>query len=263
MTERGPLPSLPARVRLGLGGALGRKHLLVLIVAVSIALAACGDDGDSNGSASSDAEDAVHTVPQLEPVVRDLVDAYNEGSDAGVDVMVEPEQDAVQAATQGRPAVLPGSWLEDADTDSMAIGRNLAIIAVPAGNPGQVRDVTAFSMDSGLDTRVCGIDSQYGNLGSLVLERGGVPPDGANVSSGCDADALARVASGDLDAALVFRGVVEVPEGVEIVNIPDDRNLVIDISYAPVASDGTASAFGDFLGSDTAKQILTQQGLLP
>jgi Bacterial extracellular solute-binding protein len=178
-------------------------------------------------------------------------------------VTVEPEQDAVQAASQGRPAVLPGPWLEDADTDSMAIGRNLAIIAVPAGDSGQARDVTAFSSDSGLDTQVCGIDSPYGNLGSLVLENGGVQPDVAQVSSGCDADALARVASGDLDAALVFRGLVEVSEGMEIVNIPEDQNLVIDIGYAPVASDGAASVFGDFLGSDTAKQILTHQGLLP
>jgi molybdate transport system substrate-binding protein len=263
MTSRAPLRSPLAWVRLGLGGALGRRHLLIPIVAVSVALAACGDDGDSNGSASSDGEGVVHTVPQLEPVVRDLVDAYNEGSDAGVDVTVEPEQDAVQAASEGRAAVLPGPWLEDADTDSTAIGRNLAIIAVPAGNPEQVRDVTAFSPDSGLDTQVCGIDSPYGNLGSLVLERGGVQPDLAQVSTGCDADALARVASGDLDAALVFRGLVEVPEGVEIVNIPEDRNLVIDINYAPVTSDGAASAFGDFLASDIAKQILTQQGLLP
>jgi molybdate transport system substrate-binding protein len=263
MTAPWPLPSLLARVRLGLGGALGRRHLLVLIVAVSLALAACGDDGDSNGSASSEAEGTVHTVPQLEPVVRDLVDAYNEGPDPRVDVTVEPEEDAVQAASQGRPAVLPGSWLEDADTDSKAIGRNLAIIAVPAGNPEHVKDVTAFSADSGLDTQVCAVDTAYGNFGSLVLERSGVQPDLAVVSSGCDADALARVASGDLDAALVFRGLVEVPAGVEVVNIPDDRNLVIDISYAPVASDGPASAFGDFLASDTAKQILTQQGLLP
>ena len=242
------------------GGTLGRRQLLALIVAASVALAACGGGDDSTGSADSD---TVHTAPQLEPVVRDLVDAYNTESDTGVDVAVESEQDVVQAVSDGRAAVVPGPWLDGVDADTVGIGRNLAIIAVPAGNPKAVADVSAFSPDSGLNTEVCAPDSSYGNLGSLVLERGGVQADLAQISSGCDADALTRVASGQLDAALVFRGFVEVPEGVEVVNIPDDKNLVIDVRYAPMADDASAGSFAEFLSTDTAKQILTQQGLLP
>jgi hypothetical protein len=243
---------------------LGRRHLLALIVAASVAVAACGGDDDSSGSAGSETGDAtVHTAPQLEPVVRDLIDAYNTESDAGVEVAVEPEQDVVQAVSDGGAAVVPGPWLEGVDAETVGIGRNLAIIAVPAGNPEGVTDVSAFSPSSGLNTEVCAPDSAYGNLGSLVLERGGIQPDLAQISSGCDADALTRVASGQLDAALVFRGLVQIPQGAEVVNIPDDKNLVIDVRYAPMADDTGAGSFAEFLASDTAKQILTQQGLLP
>ena len=245
-----------------------RTHLLAPVVVAAVALAACGgDDGDSTDNASSGAEGAatIHTVSELEPVVTELIQSYGGASGAGLELTVAPESEVVQAVSQGAPAIVPGPFLGDTDTDSVVIGRNLAIIAVPAGNPGQVTSADAFAPGSALDTAICGADSAYGNLATLVLERMGVTPDPARVGVGCDADAVAQVASGDLDAALVFRSFLEIPEGVEVVNIPEEQNLVIDIRYAPVGgTEGSdTDSFAEFLQSDQATQILTHDGLLP
>jgi molybdate transport system substrate-binding protein len=171
----------------------------------------------------------------------------------------------VDAVSQGTPAIVPSPYLGSVDSDSVVIGRNLAMIAVPAGNPGQVSGLDAFAADAALDTAICGADSPYGNLATLVLEREGVTPDPARVGVGCDADAVAQVARGDLDAALVFRSFLEIPGGVEVINIPDDQNLVIDIRYAPVgdAEDSETGSFPEFLKSDQATDILTHEGFLP
>ena len=245
---------------------MGRRRFLALGVILLVTLFACGgDDGDAGGARNPGGRGGaatVHTVPELEPVVRALVDAYNGASGAGVRLVVGPQPSTAQAAAEGRPAILPGPWLTVVNADSVAIGRNLAIIAVPAGNPRQVTGVGAFARDSGLNTAVCAVDSPYGNFGSIVLARGGVQPDPARVSQGCDADALARVARGELDAALVFRSFLQIPGGVEVVNIPEGQNLVIDVRYAPV-SGNTPGSFEAFLTSEPAKQVLTRHALLP
>jgi Bacterial extracellular solute-binding protein len=245
---------------------VGRRNLLALAVLTAVVLSACGgdDDGaDAPGSQGGGAIASVHTVPQLEPVVRGLVDAYNQASGAGVDLAIGSPSEVVYAVSQGIPAILPGAWLGGVDAQSAVIGRNLAIITVPAGNAPQVTGVIAFAVGSGLDTAMCGADSPFGNFAALVVANGGVQPDLARVSAGCDADAVARVARGELDAALVFRASIPIPDGVEVVTIPDAQNVVIDIRYAPAGDGQEAGSFAQFLLSDPAKQVLAQQGFLP
>jgi molybdate transport system substrate-binding protein len=247
---------------------MGRTHLLAPIVVTAVALAACGDDGNTTDNASSGSQQgvaAIQTVPELEPVVSDLVESYTNASGAELELTVAPRDEVVDAVSQGTPAIVPSPYLGSVDSDSVVIGRNLAMIAVPAGNPGQVSGLDAFAADAALDTAICGADSPYGNLATLVLEREGVTPDPARVGVGCDADAVAQVARGDLDAALVFRSFLEIPGGVEVINIPDDQNLVIDIRYAPVgdAEDSETGSFPEFLKSDQATDILTHEGFLP
>jgi Bacterial extracellular solute-binding protein len=245
---------------------VGRRDLLALVAVAVLALVACGDDDDTGGGSeaqSGDAIAAVHTVAPLEPVVSELVTTYNETSDGGIELAVEAPDVAVQAVSQGMPAILPGLWLDGVGAEGVVIGRNLAIITVPAGNPAQVTDVDAFAPDSGLDTQICGANTSAGNVATRVLLLGGVAPDPRRIVEGCDADAVARVASGELDAALVFRGNVEIHEGVELVNIPEDRNVVIDVEYAPAVSNASTDSFQSFLESDAATQILSQHGLLP
>jgi ABC-type molybdate transport system substrate-binding protein len=238
-----------------------RKDLLALAAVAVVALAACGDDdGDTAGSAAGD---TIRTAAPLEPVVTELVDAYNEASGPGIELAVAPPDEAVEAVSQGTPAILPSAWLEGADTDSLVIGRNLAIIAVPVGNPAQVTGVDAFAPDSGLETMICGASSPAGNLAATVLSLGGVAADPARIGEGCDTDAAARVARGELDAALVFRGDTPIPQRVEVISIPDDQNLVLDVEYAPATADPSTDSFQGFLESDAATQILSQHGFLP
>jgi hypothetical protein len=241
---------------------MGRMKLLALAAVAAVAMAACSDDdGDSAGSSGE--IDAISTATPLEPVVTELVDAYNETSDVGIELAVTPQNEAVDGVSEGTPAILPTPWLSGTDADSVVIGRTLAIIAVPAGNPAQVNGVDAFAPDSGLDTMICGANTPAGNIAAQVLSLGGVQTDPARIDEGCDADAVARVARGELDAALVFRGNVPIPEGVEFITIPDDQNVVIDFAYAPAADDASRESFQGFLESDTATQILSRHGLLP
>jgi ABC-type molybdate transport system substrate-binding protein len=231
------------------------------------------DDGDSNGSAGSGYRVAssatgggvatVHTAADLEPVARELVDAYNETSDAPVELVVTPPNQAIKAISQGAPGIIGGSGLAGVDVHSVAIGRSLAIIAVPAGNPADVTGVEAFSPGSGLETAICGANTPVGNFAVLVLALGGVRLDPSRAAEGCGAEALASVGRGEVDAALACQSYVPVPENVEVVNIPDDQNIVIDIRYAPADDDPSADSFQGFLASDPAKQILSEQGFLP
>jgi hypothetical protein len=245
---------------------VGRRNLLALTVLAAVALAACGDDdggADAPASRGGDVTAEVHTVPQLEPVVRVLVDAYNQASGAGVELVIGSPAEVAYAVSQGIPAILPGAWLGSVNAKSAVIGRNLAIIAVPAGNASQVTGVNAFAVGSGLDTTMCGADSPVGNFAALVVARGGVVPDLTRVSAGCDANAVARVAGGELDAALVFRASVPIPAGAEVVTIPDAQNVVIDIRYVSTGDGQGAGSYAQFLQSDPARQILAQQGFLP
>jgi molybdate transport system substrate-binding protein len=247
-----------------------RVSLLALCVAAALAASACGgDDGGSGGSAGS-ADDtaprglaAIHTVDALEPLVQGLADAYNANSDAPVSVKVVAPEQAIQAVTTGNAGILPAAWMTTLDAESTAIGRNLAVIAVPTGNPSQVSGLDAFADDSGLDTAVCGPDSPYGNLAADILMRAAVQLDPAQVGTDCGADAVARVAGGELDAALTFRAFVPIPPEVELVDVPEAQNIVLDIRYSPASGTPTSGSFEEFLTSDAAAQVLSESGFLP
>jgi len=247
-----------------------RRSLLALCVAAALAASACGGGGGGSGGSAGSADDAtgeglatIHTVAALEPLARGLADAYNATSDAPVSVKVEAQEQAIQAVSTGNAGILPGAWLGDVDAGNTAIGRNLAIIAVPTGNPSHVSGLDAFADDSGLDTAVCGPDSPYGNLAAAIVTRAGVDLDPAQVGTDCDADAVTRVAGGELDAALVFRAFVAVPPDVELVDLPEDQNLMLDVRYVPTSGTPSSGSFEAFLASDAAAQVLTELGFLP
>lgn len=239
----------------------------VLLVGV-ITLAACGDDGDETSlpSPAPGSAGVIQTVAPLEPMANGLVDAYEEENPgAGLSVTTVPPQQAQQAVTDGAGslAILPTTMLGDADVDSTVVGRTLMVIAVPQGNPLQVTELDAFAAGSGLRARACAPATQSGNFAAVVLTQAGVVPEDDTVGSGCAAEAVGQVATGELDAALVFRSAVDAPSGIEMVAVPDEQNLIIEIAYAQLADDERTRAFVEFLGTDRAKEVLTAAGYLP
>jgi ABC-type molybdate transport system substrate-binding protein len=244
-----------------------RTKLLVVAVIAAAAVAACSDDDEAPSDPGPESGDAgsIHTVAELEEVTTLVRDAYEDEADTRLDIAVSPRNQVVQAVSEGTPslAILPGPWLEGVDVDSAQLGRVLAVITVPEGNPGGVTGVDAFSPEAGLETAICGPDSPFGNFAALVVRLGGVQPAADRVGSGCEAEAVGQVAGGELDAAFLFRNAVEMPDGVEVINIPEEQNLVIDISYVPVGDDETTRDFVTFLESDRAVEILTRAGYLP
>jgi molybdate transport system substrate-binding protein len=247
---------------------LRRIRLFVTILIAGVAVAACADDDEA--APASDPEvgsgASVHTVPQLEDIVTRLRDAFgDDNQDTELSVTVGPQNQVTEAMSEDSAsmAVLPGPALDDPDADAAVLGRNLAIITVPEGNPAGVTGVDAFAAGAGAQTAICGADSMFGNFAAIVVRLGGVEPDRDRVSAGCEGEAVGRVASGELDAALVFRNGVEIPEGVEVIDIPEEQNLVIDIHYVKPDGDEVIRDFAAFLESDRAVMILTQQGYLP
>jgi len=249
-----------------------RMRLLALGVAAALAVSACGgDDSDDGGGGSAGSVDdtagqglaTINTVAELEPLAQGLVDAYNATSSAPVSVKVQAEEQAIEAVATGNPGILPAAWLQGVTAESTDIGRNLAVIAVPTGNPSEVSGLDAFTNDSDLDTAVCGPDSPFGNLAADIVMRAGLELDPDKVGTDCEADAVARVAGGELDAALIYRAYVAIPPEVELVDVPADQNIVLDVRYLPTSDVPNSGSFEEFLASDAAAQVLTEQGFLP
>jgi hypothetical protein len=163
------------------------------------------------------------------------------------------------ALLQGAPAILPTAAPSGSGSNSLAFGRNLTVIVVSEGNPGRVTGVDAFDPDAGLRTAICGADHRLGNLAALVVRARGIEPDPAEVGSGCEVDALVRVAARELDAALVFRSGLEIPGGVVVINVPDKE---IHFGYVPLGGANPGS-FAQFLQSGRAKEILRSRGTCP
>lgn len=248
-----------------------RSAVSMVAAVVVLVLGACGSDDKAAPPASSSRDPntvVVSAALLLQPVVDEIVEAYrSDHPDVPFEVTGHGEAIITDSIVAREPdvAILPAAWLEPVrdglPTGAVgAFGRSLAVIAVPAGN---VTGTNAFAAGSGLRTAVCAGLTRFGNLGTIVLSKSGVTPDPDTVGEGCEADALQQVAEGRLDAALVFRGGLTVPAGVELLDIDESQNLILDLSFAVISESPNAIDFGAFLDSDTVQQVLAAHGYLP
>jgi ABC-type molybdate transport system substrate-binding protein len=240
--------------------------LMVVVVVAALLAGACGDDSGSDSPAEGTTGLSVYTSDSLEEVTNALTAAFEEENpDEGVEVVVNEQAAMTGAITSALAdvAIVPDLWLDTLsdDLEAGSAGQALAVIAVPAGDPDGIT-LEDFAADADATTAICGETTGVGNFSVLVLQNAGVTPDLESVSEGCEQDSLQQIADGELDAALMFRANLDVPDGVELLDIDEDVNVIFDISYVVPGDSDAAKAFGDFMESDTAQTILEDHGYL-
>jgi molybdate transport system substrate-binding protein len=242
------------------------RSVVAVGVLAGLALASCSSGGGSSDSSSADPNTVSLVVaPAQEAVAKKLGAAYEKANPGKKVTVASMDQSGIQAAMSDKSAgvaFVPSGWLGGTRATG-TLGRNLIVIAVPSSNPGNVAGLSAFG-DNQLRTSVCGVETILGDFTLAILRQAKVTPRSSAISTSadCPEKAMSALAGGQLDAAVMFRNNVTVPNGVKTIAVPDRQNLVIPVQYV-VIQQGEASRFGTFLASEPARRILTDNGYLP
>lgn len=261
-----------------------RRLPAVLLCAALVGAAACGDDDSSDTTAAAD-ETSDGTTSGLDGTITvfaaaSLTDAFGEAAEAfeeaNPDVTVELNLAGSSALREQILAGAPADVFASADRSNMdrvaeagevegeaeILVHNSFQIVVPPDNPGEVEGLEDFA-DGGLLIGLCAVDVPCGDVGREVLANAGVEP-APDTEEPDVRSLLTKVASGDLDAGLVYvTDVVAAGDDVGSIDVPEDANVVADYPVAALAGAGEpeiAGAFVDFLLSVDGQAILTSHG---
>lgn len=261
---------------------MNRRLLAALVGVMLLVLAACGDDDDSanenvDDSPNANVDDSANengdtdvvllTATRLLPLTELLVAEF-EATDPGfsIEVLSVTGQQAMEQALENESAdlaVTPDLWVpESVDAERNPFGRNLVVIATAEGNPDGIT-LESFAADSAANVQVCTEAVEDLNLGAVVLGNAGIEPDPAIIARRCRDEALEDVGNGDLDAVLILRSGVVVPDGLEFAQVDEAVNVIIDLVEITFTDDEAVDAFASFLFSAEATAILEERGYLP
>ena len=230
---------------------------------------ACGGDG-------TDGTITVFAAASLNDAFGEAVDVFEEAN-PGVTVELNlagssalREQILAGATADVFASANPSNMAQLAEAGELAaeaqiLAHNSLQIAVPADNAGDVEGLADFADDS-LLIGLCAVEVPCGDFGREALTNAGVTP-APDTEEPDVRSLLTKVASGDLDAGIVYVTDVMAAGGdVEGIDIPSDVNVVAEYPIAPLDGAGEpeiAAAFVDFLLTDDGQDILTSYGFAP
>lgn len=144
--------------------------------------------------------------------------------------------------------------------DPEVFARNQLVIAVPEGNPA---GVTGLQDLADLTVAVCAEEVPCGSAAQAVIAASGAPIDPATYEPDVKAT-LAKLAIGEVDAALVYRtDVIAARGGVDGVEFPESAAAVNDYPIA-VLDDADnpdlAAEFIAYVQSDAGQAVLETAG---
>lgn len=255
---------------------------VTVLAALAGPLVACGDD-DTDGGTGEPAGGSELEGSLTVFAAASLTDAFDEVGAAfedahpglSVDFSYDGSSSLRDQILAGAPAdvfasanvptmdaVADGDGLEG---EPRTFATNELEIAVPAGNEAGVDGLDDFGDDS-LLIGLCDEEVPCGEFGREALANAGVTP-APDTNEPDVRSLLDKVASGDLDAGLVYVTDVEVArDAVEGIEIPDEDNVVAEYPIATLAASGNAEAaqaFVDFVLSDAGQDILRSYGFGP
>ncbi len=171
---------------------------------------------------------------------------------APVDVLATADEASMRGATDDGLAVRP-----------ITFARNTMMIAVPKGNPAQIRSVVDLQRRN-VSIALCNTQVPCGRLAAQVIEKNSLTV--TPVSREVDVrGVLGKVIADEVDAGIVYSTDVKAfPRDVDGIVIPISRNAVTNYPIARVSDSrnpAAADAFVDYVRtSPSARQILRAWG---
>lgn len=257
-----------------------RKRLgtAMLVGVLAMSGVACSDDGDGAAdttatTGSVEGEVLVFAAASLTDAFGEVKTAFEEDHpDADVQLNFGGSSALREQILAGAPADVFASANESNMTDVVDAGdvasdpqifvTNQLQIAVPAGNPGKVKDLGDFANDE-LLIGLCAEEVPCGDFAREALEGVGVEP--AIDTNEPDVRALlTKIGTDELDAGIVYvTDVTAAGDRVEGIDIPAADNVVAEYPIAELAESPNAEgakAFTEFVLSDEGQRILTDYG---
>ncbi|MGH3648812.1 MAG: molybdate ABC transporter substrate-binding protein [Micromonosporaceae bacterium] len=210
-----------------------------LVALLGLVLIASGCTSDRAGAPR---ELTVFAAASLTEVFSELGEAYQKRH-SGVKVSFEYGSSAALAhrLVQGAPAqvyaaanpatmaIVTDAGLAPADPPVFA--RNRLRIAVPAGNPGRVRELADLARPE-LTVALCAVRVPCGAATVTLLRAAGVSVEPDTYEKDVKA-ALTKVRLGEVDAALVYRtDVLAAGDAVDGIDVPEAAKAVNDYPIA-------------------------------
>lgn len=147
---------------------------------------------------------------------------------------------------------------------SKVFAQNRLVLAVPQGNPRDMRGLSSLSPQSNPQASyaMCAEEAPCGVAAKRALQasgfRGGPP---APKAVGQDVkETLAKLSKGEVDSAFVYWTDVKASPGLEVVQYTHFEDERVKFPIAVVSGSSDAKKFYDFVFSDSAKKALTDAG---
>lgn len=251
--------------------------LAAAALALTLPLAACGDDDGASSGADTPAADRreliVFAAASLTGAFTELAQDF-EAAHPGVEITFNFGSSGTLATqiNEGAPADVfasasPATMTTVTDAGNGAgtavtFVRNRLEIAVPAGNPGAVQDITDFA-DEGLDIALCATTAPCGSAADKLFGEAGITPEPDTREADVKA-VLTKVEAGEVDAALVYHTDVlaagDKVEGIEF----DESDLAINDYLITALKDSDqaelAADWVEFVRTDEAQDVLVESG---
>lgn len=241
-----------------------RAHSLCVILAMLGSSAACSSVDGSDESrvlvlAAASLTNAFTEMEVAFEAAHDDIDIELSFS-ASSAVVIQVEEGApagvVALANESLMDELVGQDLASTPT---VFATNSLTIAVPTGNPGNVASIADFD-NGALLLGACAAQVPCGSYAADVFTLAGVEP--ALDTEAPDVRTLAaQVASGELDAALVYATDVAVQsDAITAVSLPAAIDVSARYPIAVVDDRANSQLFVDFVTSDQGRRILVAAG---
>jgi molybdate transport system substrate-binding protein len=245
-----------------------------------IGLAACGSDSNDSGSGGNgDLEGSIQVfiASSLNPAFTTFAEEFqdanpgteitlNSGSSTTLAEQIQSGADAdvyASADTKNMDNLQAADLL---DGEPILFAKNQMEIAVEPGNPRQIETLQDLE-NKDLIVVLCVSEAPCGKYADQLIEENDltITPKSREIDV---ATTLAKVDSGDADAALVYvTDVKDADDAVDGVSIPTEQNVVATYPITTLSDSGNAAlaqAWVDFVTAPAQEQRLQDEfGFLP